>query len=340
MKFATIIISLFLYKPVWSGWSFCPEGSTTPCSASNQRCGPERRQGPRFHFHDLTCGMNDPNAPFYDPNHGLYHVFYQDHIGRPIPQRFPQGFEGPSWGHGVSPDMVRWAHLPVAMWNGEDWYDSHAIFTGSATIVNGTTPVLVFPGVCDMYPPAGNPGCRYGYTFGMAVPSNISDPFLRNWSKSDLNPIVNDTFDDPSSAWTTSSGELRWIANCGDGHVGDCGPNGTPNGTQARARTHTLAHIHTHSHTYTGSSVRSFGRFVLFSLQNRLHQSGRRRVRIFVPAPTPRDGHAPRPWHAHSRAQMGLSTLHRCCPSLQLGLALGLGKGKPPAYAAGWGSSA
>ena len=114
-----------------------------------------------------------------------------------------------------------------------------------------------------MYPPAGNPGCRYGYTFGMAVPSNISDPFLRNWSKSDLNPIVNDTFDDPSSAWTTSSGELRWIANCGDGHVGDCGPNGTPNGTQARARAHTHSHIYTRTHTRTqaplyGASDASF----------------------------------------------------------------------------------
>ena len=217
---------LLLCKISWAGWGFCPEGSDTPCTDSNQFCGPKKKYGPQFHFRDLTCGMNDPNGPFYDPTHGLYHLFYQDHIGRPISKSFPQGFEGPSWGHGVSPDLVHWANLPVALWNGEDWYDVHALFTGSATIVNGTTPVLVFPGVCDMYPPAGNPGCRYGYTFGVAFPSNTSDPFLRKWSKSTLNPIVNDTFDDPSTAWMTPSGEFRWIANCGDGQVGDCGPRG------------------------------------------------------------------------------------------------------------------
>ena len=79
-----------------------------------------------------------------------------------------------------------------------------------------------------MYPPTGKiPGCKYGYTFGVAFPSNYSDPFLTNWSKSALNPIVNDTFDDPSTAWQTSTGELRWIANCGDGQVGDCGEDGS-----------------------------------------------------------------------------------------------------------------
>jgi sucrose-6-phosphate hydrolase SacC (GH32 family) len=171
--------------------------------------------------------MNDPNGPFYDPNHALYHLFYQDHIGRPVPETFPQGFEGPSWGHAVSPDMVRWAHSPVALWNGEHWYDVHALFTGSATVVNGEA-FLVFPGVCDLYPPSGKiPGCRYGYTFGVARPSEPSDPFLTNWTKSELNPVMNDTFDDPSTAWITPEGELRWIANCGDGRVGDCGPNGT-----------------------------------------------------------------------------------------------------------------
>ena len=58
----------------------------------------------------------------------------------------------------MSPDL-RWAHAPVAMWNGEGWYDVHALFTGSATVIDGT-PVLMFPGVCDVYPPSG---CDYRY---------------------------------------------------------------------------------------------------------------------------------------------------------------------------------
>ena len=206
-----------------AGWSFCPAGSETPCSNANQACGAAKRGGPQFHFRDPTCGMNDPNGPFYDARHGLYHLFYQDHIGRAVPASYTQGFEGPSWGHGVSPDLVRWTHLPVALWNGEAAYDIHALFTGSATVV-GTTPVLVFPGVCDLYPPSGDvPGCKYGYALGTATPTNASDPFLVHWTKSDR-ALVNDTFDDPSSAWTTADGERRWIANCGDGTVGDCGP--------------------------------------------------------------------------------------------------------------------
>lgn len=209
----------------FASWDKCPATSEQPCSPSNQLCGDPFVDGPAFHVRDVSCGLNDPNGPFYDERHKLYHLFYQDHIGRSVPERFVQGFEGPSWGHAVSPDLIRWAHAPVAMWNGEDWYDVHALFTGSATVIDGA-PVIMFPGVCDIYPPSGKiPGCDYGYTFGVARPANLSDPFYTVWSKSPLNPIVNNTFDDPSTAWRTSFGEWRWIANCGDGTVGDCGPN-------------------------------------------------------------------------------------------------------------------
>jgi beta-fructofuranosidase len=122
--------------------------------------------------------------------------------------------------------MAHWAHLPVGLWNGHGWYDMHGIFTGSATIVGGS-PVLVFPGVCDLYPPgsagAAVPGCKYGYAFGTATPANRSDPLLQNWTS--VGPIANDTFDDPSTAWQTPSGEWRLIGHCGDGTVGDCGPS-------------------------------------------------------------------------------------------------------------------
>ena len=32
---------------------------------------------PQFHVKDLSCGENDPNFPLYDPNHKLYHHFWQ-----------------------------------------------------------------------------------------------------------------------------------------------------------------------------------------------------------------------------------------------------------------------
>ena len=180
--------------------------------------------------------MNDPNGPFYDAAHGVYHVFYQDHLWAPMPDGVPTGREGPVWGHAVSHDMVHWAHAPVGVWNGAGWYDMHGVYTGSATI-DETGPVLVYPGVCDVYPPGSAgamvPGCKFGYAFGMARPADPLDPLLRNWSKSVHNPIANDTFDDPSTAWRTSGGEWRLIGHCGDGTVGDCGPGAHDGGFKA-----------------------------------------------------------------------------------------------------------
>ena len=43
-------------------------------------------------------------------------------------------------------DLVKWAQLPVALWN-DHAYDSNAIYTGSATVVNGQV-VLIYPGIC------------------------------------------------------------------------------------------------------------------------------------------------------------------------------------------------
>lgn len=95
-----------------------------------------------FHIRDLTCGLNDPNGPVYDPKHGVYHLFYQvygcvfaalrvaalnhhstesghlmatpptlqDHLGT-------GGNGGTSWGHVASRDLKKWTHLPVALWN-------------------------------------------------------------------------------------------------------------------------------------------------------------------------------------------------------------------------------
>ncbi len=60
--------------------------------------------------------MNDPNGMvFYD---GEYHLFYQYN---PF---------GDKWGHAVSKDLVRWVHLPVALYEENDVM----IFSGSAVM--------------------------------------------------------------------------------------------------------------------------------------------------------------------------------------------------------------
>jgi len=190
------------------------DGVYAPCGPGNDQCTPPKDQATRpvFHVMDKTCAENDPNFPFYDPVHGMYHLMYQDHVV--IPAGGVGG--GPDIGHVVSRDFVHWAHLPVSIWNDKP-YDRVAIFTGSATVVDGK-PFLVYPGLCKK---GGEfAGCFTGTNFAQAVPADPTDPFYTNWTKDKapgvdiaVNPIVNGTSDDPSTAWRTASGEWRLVGN-------------------------------------------------------------------------------------------------------------------------------
>ena len=71
---------------------------------------------------------------------------------------WPRGslIQGPLQGHAVSRDLVHWSHLPVALWNDQP-FDSVAVYTGSATVVNGSV-AIIYPGVCDGARAGTNPG--------------------------------------------------------------------------------------------------------------------------------------------------------------------------------------
>ena len=45
--------------------------------------------------------------------------------------------------------MVHWTHLPVALWN-DRWWDYTAVFSGSATIVDGEI-IIMYPGIYLQY---------------------------------------------------------------------------------------------------------------------------------------------------------------------------------------------
>jgi sucrose-6-phosphate hydrolase SacC (GH32 family) len=76
---------------------------------------------PRFHFAPERNFMNDPNGlVFFE---GEYHLFYQHN---PFGERWGHM----SWGHAVSPDMLHWKHLPVALHE----EDGIMVFSGSAVV--------------------------------------------------------------------------------------------------------------------------------------------------------------------------------------------------------------
>jgi fructan beta-fructosidase len=79
----------------------------------------KERYRPRFHFTPATNWTNDPNGLIYY-NH-QYHLFYQHN---PYGNRWGHM----SWGHAVSPDLVHWKHLPLAI----PEFGRTMIFSGSA----------------------------------------------------------------------------------------------------------------------------------------------------------------------------------------------------------------
>ena len=144
---------------------------------------------------------------------------YQDHLAEPetisgVPDQ-GASMTGPGWGHWVcrhseclrlfacraaaavmgcfcvqaSRDFVHWTQLPVAIWN-DKWWDASAVYSGSATIVNGS-PVIVYPGLyAKPAPKRGAESLRSGHdtrnhAYAVAVPLDLSDPFLTNWCARD-----------------------------------------------------------------------------------------------------------------------------------------------------------
>ena len=148
--------------------------------------------------------MNDPNGMFYLD--GEYHLSYQYYPDSTV--------WGPMhWGHAVSKDLVRWEHLPVALYPDSLGY----IFSGSAVVDHenrsgfgsGETPPVV--AAFTHHDPDGEKEGRNDFQ-NQSLAYSLDRG--RTWTKYEGNPVLpNDTgirdFRDPKIVRHEPSG--RWI---------------------------------------------------------------------------------------------------------------------------------
>ncbi|CAI9093710.1 OLC1v1023122C1 [Oldenlandia corymbosa var. corymbosa] len=151
-----------------------------------------------FHFQPPKNWMNDPNGPMY--YNGFYHFFYQYN-----PREAQFGDGDLSWGHAVSSNLVDWVHLEPAL-NPTHPFDINGCWSGSATFLPDGTPVILYTGIDSQKREVQN----------LAIPKDPSDPYLREWIKSDKNPLMVPVdgmgarlFRDPTTAWKGRDGKWR-----------------------------------------------------------------------------------------------------------------------------------
>ncbi|KAE9445820.1 hypothetical protein C3L33_22285, partial [Rhododendron williamsianum] len=139
--------------------------------------------------------FTDPNGPMYFK--GIYHFFYQYNPYGPH-------WANIVWAHSVSYDLINWIHLDHAL-NPTHPFDINGCWSGSTTILPGEIPAILYTGSDTENREVQN----------LAVPKNLSDPFLIEWVKSAHNPIMTPVdgihpnfFRDPTTAW--QGPDKRW----------------------------------------------------------------------------------------------------------------------------------
>jgi len=148
---------------------------------------------PQFHFSPAKHWTYDPNGlVFYK---GEYHLFYQYNP-------FGNQWGHMSWGHAVSPDMVHWEHLPVAL--AEE--NSVMIFSGSAVVDRHNSSGLCQSSDCLVAIYTGHTPTRQTQNIA------FSNDRGRTWTKFKNNPVIDlgmRDFRDPKVFWYEPT--HRWI---------------------------------------------------------------------------------------------------------------------------------
>jgi beta-fructofuranosidase len=128
---------------------------------------------PRCHLLPVRGWMNDPCGPIYWKSR--YHMFFQYNPDAAV-------WGDMHWNHAVSPDMVHWQRLPIALAPTPGSADQDGCFTGTAVVANGK-PSLLYTGVQKVAPEQatlrdGNSNLRESQCLAIAA-----DDTLRTWRK-------------------------------------------------------------------------------------------------------------------------------------------------------------
>ena len=178
-------------------WAVLAVGMALTCAAHGASASDYTEPfRPQFHFTPERNWMNDPNGMvFYE---GEYHLFYQFNP-------FGDKWGHMSWGHAVSPDMVHWEHLPLAL--AEE--DGVMIFSGSAVVdwkntsgfgKDGKPPLVAIYTGHYTEKPLQNQHIAYSNDKG------------RTWTKYEGNPVLDigaKDFRDPKVMWHAPT--KRWV---------------------------------------------------------------------------------------------------------------------------------
>jgi len=128
---------------------------------------------PQFHLLPARNWMNDPDAPIYWNGH--YHMFFQYNPNAAV-------WGDMHWAHSVSPDMVHWQHLPLALTPTPGGPDQDGCFSGSAVAQAGAVAIL-YTGVKAVAP--GDATLRDGTHNFIETQclATCRDPLLLTWTK-------------------------------------------------------------------------------------------------------------------------------------------------------------
>lgn len=143
-----------------------------------------------YHFQPPKNWINDPNGPLIYK--GIYHLFYQYN---------PKGavWGNIVWAHSTSTDLINWTPHPHAIYPSIP-SDINGCWSGSTTILPDGTPAILYTGINPQNQQVQN----------LALPKNVSDPYLIEWVKTPKNPLMAPThqnminassFRDPTTAW-------------------------------------------------------------------------------------------------------------------------------------------